>query len=157
MEKTAEAREKAHKNLKMADHLLTQSYPLVNDPKLLLAVVQNLFLAQASAMTAILSHERDRKRIPPFPDNFEAKFDIFKLKTAPHHRIPPDQLQHLLDVKALVSAHKDASVSFSRKDAFVICEEGYRLTTLTIGDMKAMLAKAKVFIQQMDGILSSEA
>jgi hypothetical protein len=46
-------------------------------------------------------------------------------------------------------------VSFTRKDAFVICEEGYRLTTITMQDMKAMLARAKVFIQQMEDILTS--
>ena len=156
MEKTGEAREKALRNLKIANHLLTQSYPLVSDPKLLVAVLQNIFLTLTNAMTAILSHERDRKRIPPFPDNFDAKFDIFKMKVAPNRKIAPDQLQYILDTKALISSHKESSVSFTRKDAFVICEEGYRLKTLTVQDMKTMLAKAKAFVQRMEEIVSGE-
>ncbi len=156
MENVEEAREKALRNLKIATHLLTQSYPLLQDPKLLLAVLQNLFLAMAHAMTAILAHEREWKRIPAFSDNFDARFDLLKLKVAPRQKIPAEQLQMILDIRALVSAHKEASVTFARKDAFVICEEGYRLKTLTVQDMKTMLAKTKVFIQQMERILTAE-
>lgn len=156
MEKTGEAREKALRNLKIANHLLTQSYPLLQDSKLLLAVLQNLFLAMANAMTAILAYEHEEKRLPAFPDNFDAKFDLFKLKVAPRHKIPPEQLQTILDARTLIAAQKDAPVTFTRKDAFVICEEGYRMKTLTAKDMKVMLAKTKVFIQQMDRILTAE-
>ncbi|MBI4150257.1 hypothetical protein HY488_02535 [Candidatus Woesearchaeota archaeon] len=156
MEKTEEAREKAIKNLKIANHLLTQSYPLLNDPKLLVAVLQNIFLAQVNAMTAIVSYDHDNWHLPAFPDNFDAKFDLFKLKIAPKYKIPAEHLQAILDVKALIASQKESKVSFVRKDAFVICEEGYRLKTLTLQDMKTLLAKTKVFIQRMGQILAQE-
>lgn len=155
MERTGEAREKAVKNLKIANHLLTQSYPLLNEPKLLFAALQNIFLSLTYAITAILAHEFENKRIPAFPDNADAKFDIFKLKVAPRYKIPTEQLQTIVDVKAIITSHKESSVSFTRKDAFVICEEGYHLRTLTLRDMKVLLAKAKTFIQQMDQILAA--
>ncbi len=154
MEKVHEMREKAEKNLKIGNHLLTQSYPLVKDPKLLVAVLQNIFLATASSMTAILYYERENKSIPPFHDSFDAKFELFK-KVAPKYSIPPDTLRAMLDMKTIITAHQEASVSFSRKDAFVICEEGYRLRTLTAESLKPLMAKAKLFIEQMEQITTN--
>ncbi len=155
METAQEAGEKAHKSLSIADHLLTQSYPLIQDPKLLLAVAQNIFSALTSAMAAILAHEYESKRLRLFPASVEARFDLFKLRVAPRYKIAPEYLQLILEAKSLLHAHQEASVTFARKDALVICEEGYRLKTLTSQDMKAMYAKAKAFIQQIDTILSS--
>jgi len=155
MDKTRESREKALKNLKIANHLLTQSYPLIADPKLLLAVLQNISIALEHAMTAILQHARENKEIPPFPENFETKFDVFKLKVAPNYKVPPNHLQSILDVRSMIASHKKSSVSFSRKDAFVICEEGYKLRTLTIDDMKKILKSTKEFISIMEKILTN--
>lgn len=156
MERIEEAREKARRNLTIANHLLTQSYPLFGEPKLLFAVLQNIFLSLTNAITAILNHEFENKNIQTFPDTIEAKVDVFKREVAPRYRIPIEQLQTIDNVKAIITSYKESSVSFTRKDAFVICEEGYHLRTLTFQDMKALLAKTKTFIQQMEKILTIE-
>src|SRR3989338_261446 len=93
MEKFQESRERARRNIQLADHMLTQTYPLVKDPKLLLAVIENIFLALTNAMASVLYYERLFKRIPPFHDNFESKFYLFKMKTAMKYNIGPDYLK----------------------------------------------------------------
>ncbi|MCP3682530.1 MAG: hypothetical protein GY861_07545, partial [bacterium] len=44
MEKFQEAREKARKNINVADHMFCMTYPLVKDNRLLLAILENIFL-----------------------------------------------------------------------------------------------------------------
>ena len=44
MEKFQELREISKKKIFLADHILTQTYPLLKDPKLLLATTENIFL-----------------------------------------------------------------------------------------------------------------
>ena len=45
MESYEIARDKAKRHVKIADHMLTQTYPLIQDPKLLIAVMDNIFNA----------------------------------------------------------------------------------------------------------------
>ena len=80
MEKFQELRDAANKKLQLADHILTMTYPIVKDPKLLLSVVENLFLAFSYGIGSVLHYERLFKRIPPFPDNFASKFELFRDK-----------------------------------------------------------------------------
>jgi len=70
MEKFQELRELSKKRIRVADHMLTMTYPLVQDSKLLLAVVENIFLALTYIMGSVLHYERTFKRIPLFQDDF---------------------------------------------------------------------------------------
>ena len=54
---------KSHKSeairyMKLSDHLLTMTYPLVEDPKLLKVVLKNLFLSIKHALSAFYENER---------------------------------------------------------------------------------------------------
>ena len=93
MEQFQTAREEAIKKLKIADHMLTITYQLVQDPKLLLAVLDNIYTAMEKAMSSVLYYERLFKRIPPFPENFEAKLIMFKTRVQPKYKINNDYLK----------------------------------------------------------------
>ena len=58
MESFHEYRDQAVKHIKTADHMVSVTYPLVKDPKLLVAVIDNIFLALTNSMTAILHFDR---------------------------------------------------------------------------------------------------
>lgn len=150
------AKEKAWKNLRIADHMLTQTYPLVNDPKLLLAILENLFLGLTNAMAALLYFERLQKKIPPFQDNFDSKYNMLRMHVAKTYKIPQEFLQFIYDVKDIVASHKRSPVEFVRKDVFVICTESYSMKTISVEEMKQFIAKAKVFIQEVSKIVSQE-
>jgi hypothetical protein len=154
MEKLREVSNRARHRVKLADHMLTQTYLLVKDPKLLLAVIENTFLALTSAMGSVLHHERMYKRIPPFVDNFENKFDIFKRKCAERHNIDKEYLSMVREIKEIIVAHKTSPVEFARKDSFVICTENYRLKTITVDQLKKYIKKTKEFVQITENIVS---
>ena len=57
MELFQKKREVAHRQIKTADHLLLQSYPLLKDTRLLLAVLKHLFIASENIIDSLLEHE----------------------------------------------------------------------------------------------------
>ena len=149
MEQFQEARDKALKNLKIADHMVTVTYPLLKDNRLLLAATENLFLSVSNAMNAILYYDRLFKRVPPFADTFEVKFNLFKRKSSQRYHLKPTHAQLIKEVRDILVHHRKSPVEFSRKDAFVICSSDYRIRTISQKDLKEYLGKAKVFIQLM--------
>ncbi len=153
MEKFQEARDKAVKNLKIADHMVSVTYPLLKDNRLLLAAMENLFLSLSNAMNAILYYDRLFKRVPPFADTFDVKLNLFKTKCAPRYSLKPAHAQLIKEIRNILVYHKKSPVEFSRKDTFVICSSDYRLRTITQKDLKVYLGEAKVFIQLMTEIV----
>jgi hypothetical protein len=154
MEKIHEAREKAKKKIQVADHILSVTYPLVKDTKLLLAVIENIFLAYTNTIASLLYYERAFKRIPPFQENFESKFMMFKETCIFKYNINRSCIADIQDLKNIIIAHKKSPVEFTRKDRFVICSDNYKLKTISIDELKKQIDKAKLFIQEMNNITS---
>jgi hypothetical protein len=152
MEKFQEVREKAKKHIQVADHMLFVTYPLVNDNKLLLAVIENIFLAYSNTIGSLLYYERVFKRIPPFQDNFESKFTSFRETCVLRYKIDKSYIADILDLKNIIIAHKKSPVEFARKDRFVICSNNYKLQTISINELKKHIDKAKLFIQEINNI-----
>lgn len=153
MEKYQEVRDRAVKNIKIADHMLTQTYPIVNDPRLLLTVLENVFLSLTNAMGALLHFERLHKRIPPFNDNFDSKFNMFKMRMVEKHKINKENVKFIGDVKSMIVSHKKSPMEFSRKGVFVMCSGDYNMKTLTPNDMRAYITKAKSFVGDITSII----
>lgn len=153
MDKVKETRDKALRNIKIADHMLTQTYPSVKDPKLLLSVLENIFLSLTNAMAAILHYERMYKRIPAFDENFDSKFNTLKLKVAHRYKINKDYLNLISTIKNTIVAHKKSPVEFSRKDVFVICSDSYDMKTVSANEIKKYIDGAKGFVREMQNIV----
>ncbi len=156
MEEFQLAREKAQAKLKLADHMLTQTYPLVKDPKLLIAAIENLFLALTNAMASVLHYERTFKRIPPFVDNFENKFTVFKEKCVPRYNLGRRYIKLIADLKEAVLAHRKSPIEFARKDNFVICSDNYKLKTLSMEQIKKYIELTKNFLNETNIIVKKD-
>lgn len=156
MEKFQELRETAKKKIQLADHILTQTYPLVKDTKLLLVVMENIFLALTNSIGSLLYYERLFKRIPPFQDNFSSKFNMFRAKCIDRYKIDKEHVIFIQDIKDIIVEHKKSPVEFVRKDRFVICSDNYSMKTISVEQIKEHLAKAKLFTNQMGNITTKE-
>jgi len=152
MEQYQELRELSKKKIKVADHMLTMTYPLVQDSKLLLAVVENIFLALSNAMGSVLYYERLFKMIPPFQEDFSSKFNMFRSRIVDKHKIKQEYIDLIQDIKNIIVEHKKSPVEFSRKDAFVICTSSYNMKVISTDVIKNYLNKAKLFIEEASKI-----
>lgn len=156
MEEFQRARDKAQEKFKFADHMLTQTYPLVKDPKLLVAVMENLFLALTSAMASLLYYERTFKRVPAFVDNFENKFDLFKQKCVPKYNLDKEYTKLISDIKESVLAHRKSPIEFARNDNLVICSDNYKLRTVSVEQIKKYIGLTKTFLKETSAIVRKD-
>jgi len=154
MEEFQVLRDKAVQKIKIADHMLFMTYPVVKDPKLLLAIVENIFASLDYGMGALLHYERLFKRIPPFNDTFPSRMEVFKNRMIPKYRFNKNYLGLITDVRSVLSEHKNSPVSFIRKDKFVICSPTYSIKTIDINTVKKYIFETKVLVNQINKIVS---
>ncbi len=158
MEKFQESKERAIKHIKAADHILTQTYPHIRDPKLLLAALDNVYLSMDGAMSAMLQSLRDRRKIGAFHDSYTTKLDLLQSlaakEDAMRDSLTKEHLSAMKNVHDLISSHKESAVEFARKDALVISTENYSLKLITPDTLKGHIRIGKLLITAMERILT---
>ena len=154
MEQFQFLRDKANEKIKVADHMLFMTYPLLKDPKLLLSVVENVHCALDYAVASLLHHEKLFKRIPAFQETWQSRFDMFKNTVVPQQKINQSYVKLISDVKILLTAHKKSPVSFAKNDKFVILSPKYDIKQLDVNMVKKYVFEAKIFVQQINVIVS---
>jgi len=147
------AKEKAKQYLDNADHILSITYPLVKEPKLLVAAMDNIYLSLLHTINASLHFERAMKRIPPFHDSFENKVEIFKRDFIKKYNLKSDYIKLIMQINNLLENHKKSTMEFPRKDVFVICTNDYSIKTLSMDEMKKIVAETKNFLRDVDAII----
>lgn len=143
----------AVKSLKTADHLTYITYPVVKDNKLLIKIVENVYISLVMVMEGLLYYDRYYKRIGPFADNFDSRLDVFKNKVGRRYNFDREFIVLLLDLKKIIEDHKKSPMVFQRSDRVVICSDRYRMKTLNIDDVKHYIGKAKPFISKARNIV----
>ncbi len=152
MEKYEIARDNAVKRMKVADHILTMTYPLVRDPKLLKLVMKNMYLALQNAILMLLYYERLYKQIPPFHENFDTLLPYLK-KSLHKYGISIGYIGFINEIKEVMQRQKESEVEFVRKDKFVFASRDYDLSVMTNKELKDYIAKTKLFIQQVTEVI----
>ncbi|MBU0471149.1 MAG: hypothetical protein KKF65_00865 [Nanoarchaeota archaeon] len=147
----------AKKTIRIADHMLIMTFPMIKDPKILLAVLQNINSALANAMFSVVYYERLFKRIPQFQEDFDSKFNVFKGKIVEKYNINKAYLNLIQEIREILLEHKKSPIEFSRGDRFVICSSNYRMKTISVDDIKKHIAKTKLFIIDMERLVSKDA
>ncbi len=149
--------ERALKNIKLAEHMLSVTYPFVKDPKMLLTIIENIFLAMTSAMGSLLYLDRLYKQIPPFHKNFESKIYLFENVYLKKLSLNSDHLLAMKDLKEIILLHRQSKVEFSKGGEFIICSDQYdnlrKINQKTVSDY---LEKAKIFIEQITNIVEEK-
>ena len=141
MEKFQEAREKSKLYIKAADHMASVTYNMVQDSKVLVAAMENTFLALTHAMGSVLHYEKLFKRIPAFQDNFESKFRVFSQKSSRRYGINKEYLRIMQEIKEMLIEQGKGG-----KD--------YLNSELSPAQVKEYIAKAKQFVSEAEKIVS---
>lgn len=139
--------------LKRADHLTYMTMPLVKDNKLILVVLENIYLAFINGMNSILEYEREYKNITNLPDGFEARLSIFRDKLINKYNITIQEIELIRKLRDMIESHKNSPMEFSRPGKFVICNENYRVRTVSVQDIKQYLVVARGFLGKINNAL----
>jgi hypothetical protein len=154
MEKFQELREQAKKSISTAEHMLTQTYPSLQDPRLLLVVMEHTLTATISAIGSILNYERTFKKIPIYSDNFDSMLNMFQMKVMPMHKIDGKYASMARDIKETLERHKKSPVEFSKKDSLVIYDKEYDMKSVSALKLRECIYLAKELILISEKITS---
>ena len=141
------------RHLRAADHLVSITYPLVKDNRLLLTAADNLFSAGKNLMAALLHYEEAFKRIPHFKDDYDSMLYWFRSRCMPSYSLSRDYRIAIDELKGLFDNHRSSSVEFSRKDAFVICSDRYNVRRVTVSQLKDYVATLRRMLMDVEGVV----
>lgn len=144
--------EKARKSLEMADHLTYMTFPLVKENRLLLKVLDELYLSVLNTINSILQYEYAYKRIQIYKDakeNFRTFMDL-----AEKYKISQEQLKNLIEILNLGEKHKRSPFEFVKNDKIVIMSDNLKTATLNLEKIKRFLLETKDFIRKASLIIS---
>lgn len=126
----------AQYTLRIADHMLTITYPMVKDPKMLLGILASIQKAHDALITSIIDEK-------PLSKTFLGKLQVAKKS------LLPEEIRHLEHIHSLIEDHKQSSIEFSRRQSFVIANETYTLRTLTNEDLKKYMVLSKKLLRRL--------
>ena len=144
----------ANKRIRTADHLAYMTYPMLQDPKLIMKIAENVAEAMKYAIEAIVYYDRLYKRISPLGEEFSSKYDAFKTHCSKRYNIPPQHILTFEDVNNIANEHKTSPTSFVKEDAIVICSDQFqKVRKVGIDKVKSFLNDAKQFIVKANQII----
>jgi hypothetical protein len=123
MEKFAESLQNADKYLTNAEHIFNVTFKLVNDKKIFLNVIENLYKSVLYSIDSVLQLEFLLKRIKLAKDSNE-NLRIFK-NLAERYGITKDELKITEDIFFIVKRHRQSSMEFLRGEKIVIMSESF--------------------------------
>ncbi|MGM5484120.1 MAG: hypothetical protein ACQER9_04360 [Nanobdellota archaeon] len=147
MEEFEDLLKKADDKIYVAEHMLSNTYSLLGDPKLLLAIVENVGTSYQNAISGFLLHERLFKRIPPYNRTPDSELTFFYSKVVPKYGIDKNYIQDYQKIKETIKAHKDSPVEFSRKGNYVIASDSFNLKKVSPDEIKEEIKKCKGFLK----------
>ena len=144
--------EVAKKKIFVADYMLSNTYSLLKDPKVLIAILENIYDGFENSLSCLIGYERFFKRVPPYSDSFESKMNVYSLKVQKRYDLDADYSITLMKMREILDKRKDAPVEFSRNEKFVIATDKFDLSSISEKDLKDNLAKAKTFLKKVESI-----
>ena len=149
MQTTQELLNDANRHFRSADHIAYVTYPLLQDNKLIVAVLENLNNTALRIMEAVLQQEETNQ------ENFKGKYEIFK-ERAKRYQIEEAEVKIIQELKSLSDKRKKSDMEFIRKDKYILWDpyKG-KLKELTMQSMKDYIIKIKPLLRKINANLQN--
>jgi hypothetical protein len=156
MEKYIENLNKARALLGTADHLLYMTYPLVKEKRILLKILNEIYLVNLNIINAILQYEYVYKRINLYSTTQE-NFAVFRSKCSIRYGITPEQIQGINRIFELAEKHKASPFEFVRNDKVVIMTNALQTDVITVETMKEFLILSKDLLKKAEEVMKTKS
>lgn len=139
--------EKAIKDIKVADHMIYVTYPVIKDKRLLLKALEQVYSSVISTINAILQYDYLWKKIE-LSREATTNFETFLDKSAKNYDISQEEIAEIIELLSLVESHKKSPLEFLRKDKIVIMSDNLKTNTLDPDGLKKYLNLSKKLIEK---------
>ena len=148
----AESVEKAIKNIRIADHMLYVTYPVIKDKRLLLKALDQTYDSIICIINAVLQYDYLFKRIQIYKDA-QANFQTFLEKCARRYNITPEESKEITNIIAVMNSHKKSPIEFQRKDRIIIMSDNLKTTSIDSENLKKYLTLAKSLVTKIRAVM----
>ena len=145
--------QQARKQIELADHMTYVTYPLVQEMKFLLSIMERITCAARLATQALLEFEYYYKRIDAYNKTFVSEISIYKNKVEARYRLDPKffrLLQKLMDIQKF---DKESAVRFKRGDKYILSTSEYNMSVLDLELVKKCSNRTKKFVGEVTRII----
>jgi hypothetical protein len=146
-DKHIENLQKAVKNIRIADHMIYVTYPVIKDKRLLLKSLDEVYDSIVCVINAILQYDFLYRRIRLTNDPKE-NFDIFINKCAKRYNLSSEDIKEIIELLTLIESHKKSPMEFLRRDKIVIMSESLKTTIIDTERLKKYLNLSKNLVNK---------
>lgn len=143
--------ERARQELETADHLTYITFPLIKENRLLLKILEKIYISLLNMINAVLQYEYMYKRITLYKDA-KVNLETFK-RIAVRYNINEIQLKKILEILKLGEKHKTSSFEFAKNDKVVIMSNNLETETINLERVKSYLIEVKDILRKIQIII----
>ncbi len=141
-------------DFKNADHIIQVTFKIINDPKLMMTVVEKLHSSIIKSIDSLLYYDYLYKRISHIPTSAEDKLRLFRDYTIKKYNLKKEIIPVIKDLQDILEFRKRSPIEFVRKENLVICSSGYSTKTINVKKIKSYVAEIREFNQKINQALS---
>ena len=142
----------AKDELKLADHMVYITLPLLGDRMIFLSAVSHLGKSINKLIIAYLEREKKFKRLEFVPP-IDMAVNLFITKYSQRIGVN-DHVSMIKTINSFNNVRARSSIKLKRDDKFIIISPEYNMVTLTEVEVKKYIRQTSKFISVMEGVLS---
>ena len=134
--------------LQTIDHIISVTYPLFKDKKILIKLMLELKIATLKIIESILQYEYIQKRIKLSKKSSE-NFKIFEKKSASKYQIDDKEIDSIKFIFKIAEKHKTSKMEFVRGNKVIILDEKSNYEILDLKIIKHHLKITKNILEKV--------
>ena len=142
---------KALEELRLADHMIYITFPLLEDKQIFLNAVTHLGNAIREVVHSFMKNEFDYKRIRFMPPS-DLLINEFTSKYSARLGLTP-YIKMVKDVTTFNNVRSRSTIKLKRNDKFIVISPEYSMVALSLSEIKDYLGRAKEFVNKMQGLI----
>jgi len=139
----------AVKSMRIADHMTYVTYPLMNEKRLFIKILEEIYKTVINGIKTIINYEETSEIADSltadsdyinyfFAKNYQKKYNFTNL-----------QIKGIKEIIGINEKHKKSSVEFVKKDKIVIMSDNLKVEALNIRLIKEHLLLIKEFLMKI--------
>ena len=152
MEKYIEYLNESKRKLRIADHLIYMTLPVIKEKRIYLTILNELNLSLKYLIETILDFEYTNKNISLYKDqlkNLSTFFSLCQIK----YGIPLNDIKTLKELLFISEEHKRSAVELFDKNKVVILSDTLKSQTLTTENIKDFYLCLRHSIEKISGFI----
>ena len=150
MEKYIEYLNESKRKLRIADHLIYMTLPLVQEKRIYISILTEMNNSTISLMNSVLNFEKIK-----ITKGTQNNFDVFFTLLIQKYSSNKDDIHCLKELLEISTLHKNSSVEIFDKKKVVILSEYLKSQTLTLEKIKKFDECLKLSIDKVTQIMSN--